>query len=193
MSHSDSHCLIGINGGIGSGKSMVCKILRALGYDVYDCDRHAKVLMDQSADIKRQLCETFGSIVSVDGLIDRKQLAAIVFADAAKLRKLNDIVHEAVRSDLRQWVVRHCGKCFVESAILYQSGLDRLVSEVWEVTAPREIRLMRVKKRDMTCEDDIVRRMERQDEFQPECRHDCERLIINDDEQPLLPQILRLL
>lgn len=193
MNKCVSPCLIGINGGIGTGKSLICRMLRILGYDVYDCDFHAKVLMDQSDDIKRQLSDNFGDIVSADGAIDRKRLAAIVFADAVRLQRLNDIVHEAVRADLRQWVARQNRTCFVESAILYQSGLDRLVTEVWEVTAPREIRLARVKKRDKSCENDIIRRMERQDEFHPERRHNRERLIVNDDNQPLLPQILRLL
>ena len=90
--------IIGVTGGIGSGKSVVCRFLHILGYSVYDSDERAKVLMDSSASIKSALVAEFGADVCIDGVLDRRRLAEIVFADAMALNRLNAIVHPAVKS-----------------------------------------------------------------------------------------------
>lgn len=159
--------LTAIAGGIGSGKSVVSRILTVMGYAVYDCDSRAKTLMDCDGSIKKALtCSIHPSAVSAQGIIDRKLIAETVFNDPGKLSVLNSIVHGAVKKDLLSWAQsmgqRHT-HAFVETAILYESGLDAFVDEVWMIEAPRKIRLERVKIRSGLPEQQIAARMEAQD------------------------------
>ena len=120
--------LIALTGGIGSGKSVVQRILTALGYPVYDCDSRARALMATPA-ITASLADAFGyGIFDSRGSLDRRVLASIVFSDPDSLDRLNSITHAAVRADLNRWASGHCrhGIAFVETAILYQSGIDKL-------------------------------------------------------------------
>lgn len=187
--------LIAIVGGIGSGKSVVSRIVSVMGYEVYDCDTRAKRLMDSSDDIKGRIrCEIHPGCVA-DGKIDRKHLAEIVFADEEALRRLNTIVHSAVREDLRCWV-EQCGEnntVFVETAILYQSGLDKMVDAVWEIDAPLDLRIERVMARNSVSREEVLARISSQDSFVPTALHPSVTHIVNDNDQPILPQIERLL
>lgn len=185
--------LIAITGGIGAGKSVVARMLRAIGCAVYDCDSRAKLLMDVVPGIKQEIAERICcEAINPDGSIDRKILADIVFNDAAKLDSLNRIVHDAVRRDILCW---SSGKsvAFVETAILYQSGLDRMVDEVWEVTAPKEIRILRAMARNGAQRSDIEARIEAQERYDVESVHPKVRVLINDGDLPLLPQVEHLL
>lgn len=185
--------LIAVTGGIGSGKSVVCNVLRALGYQVYDCDSQAKRLMDADPDIKLRIgIEICTDAIDADGKIDRKILAATVFNDDKKLKILNSIVHSAVRADLRAWHAKQTGLCFVETAILYQSGLDREVEAVWEVTAPVDTRIARVQKRSGLTADEVRARIASQS-FIPKAPHPLTYPIINDGHNSLLQQINSLL
>lgn len=187
--------LIAITGGIGAGKSVVSHILRAMGFEVYDCDSHAKYLMDESSEIKRRICtEISPAAVDSCGDIDRTVLSSVVFADPAKLAVLNSIVHHAVIDDIKSWSLRPHTKelLFVETAILYQSRLDRLVDEVWEITAPDELRIARVIARNGCDRDAVAARMRSQSHI-PAQPHHIVREIINDNLTPLLPQIETLL
>lgn len=184
--------LIAVTGGIGSGKSVVCSVLRALGYPVYDCDSSAKALMDADPEIKRRItAEISASAIDADGRIDRKILSSIVFNESDKLNTLNAIVHSAVRADLRAWkkaMPDDCTLCFVETAILYQSGLDREVEAVWEVTAPVDVRIARVQKRSGLTADEVRARIASQS-FTPEAPHPLTYPIINDGRASILRQI----
>lgn len=197
--------LIAIVGGIGSGKSVVSRIVRIMGYEVYDCDSHAKQLMDASDDIKERIKSEIHPECVTGGRIDRKRLAEIVFDDEEALRKLNGIVHKAVREDLKRWVSDRNGKSsdsngdgvllsddkvlFVETAILYQSGLDRMVDRVWEIVAPLELRVKRVMARNSVDRKEVMSRIESQNSFIPSTLHPSVTHIINDGKLPLLPQI----
>jgi dephospho-CoA kinase len=156
--------LIAITGGIGSGKSAVCRCLTAWGLRVYNCDSRAKRLMDQSPEIHRRLCAEIAPDVVKDGVIDRPRLAQLVFNDAALLQKLNAIVHSNVASDIRRWQQRHADEplLFVETAILLESNLHHAVNEVWLVDADDETRLQRACHRDCASPDSIRARMRRQ-------------------------------
>ena len=119
--------IIAITGGIGSGKSVVSQVLRVAGYPVYDCDSNAKLIMDKDEEMQKQLADSFGSDVVVNGVIQRKVLASLVFADRNKLEKLNAIVHPAVRRDIKRWEeTQKSDVVFVETAILKESGVDSL-------------------------------------------------------------------
>ncbi len=187
--------LIAITGGIGAGKSVVSNILRTMGYDVYDTDFEAKRLMDNDPVIKQRLCsEISPDAVSADGVIDRRHISSIVFADSEKLQTLNAIVHRAVIDDITGWRTQadHRDTIFVETAILYQSGLDHIVDEVWEVIAPEFIRIQRVMSRNNCSREEVIARIEAQN-FSPAEIHDSVNTIVNDNDRPILPQITRLL
>lgn len=190
MSH-----LIAITGGIGSGKSVVSHLLRCNSFTVYDCDREAKRLMDNNTDIHAQLNRHIHPRSVTDGIIDRKLIADIVFTDPGKLTKLNSIVHSAVIDDIRHITVDSLPNrvMFIETAILYQSNIDLMVDSVWVVTAPLEVRVARVMRRNSCTRDEVISRIKSQDSFLPPRRHNDTRLIVNDDITPLLPQVMDLI
>lgn len=186
-----------MSGGIGSGKSVVCGVLRAMGAGVYDCDSRARKIMDSSAEVKRRIREEIDPGCVDGGVIDRSLLSSCVFSDPGKLETLNRIVHGAVKSDLLEWVSLHCESAglplFVETAILYQSGIDRLVDEVWEVNAPVPLRVERVMARSSLTEAQVRERIKAQDSFVPTALHPVTEVILNDGIHPVLPRIEALL
>lgn len=156
--------IIAITGGIGSGKSIVSRILRILQYPVYDCDSRAKALMDTDMRIKERIRLEIAEEAIFQGNIDRRILAEKVFADEAKLRILNSICHTAVRADIQQWSQRHGNSplLFVETAIMFTSGLNSDVDAEWRVTAPAEMRIQRVIARNGLPRTQIEARMDSQ-------------------------------
>lgn len=187
--------LIALAGGIGSGKSVVSKILLAMGYPVYDCDNMAKQIMDADAEIHSRLCSEIHPQSVVEGVIDRALISKIVFEDKAALARLNAIVHTAVKADLNHWVSEKqftgAKKVFVETAILIQSGLVDLVDDIWEVTAPIEVKVERVKKRNGLSEKQILARIESQKTESLEGI--AHKTICNSPSDAVLPQIVKLL
>ena len=184
--------LIAVTGGIGSGKSVVCRVLRTLGYPVFDCDSEARAIMDSDRTIHGRLQRVISADVVRDGVIDRRLLASIVFADAARLDALNAIVHGAVRDRLALWHGSHSGHAvFVETAIFFQSGLNRMTDAEWRVTAPEDVRLHRVMLRNGLSADEVRARIEAQ-RFEPGPDEPRPPLteIINDGRRAVLPQIL---
>lgn len=186
--------LIAISGGIGCGKSVVSAILDRLGYHVYDCDTRAKHLMDSSREIMNRLVNEIHESVVVDGRIDRKRLSQLVFSDADKLARLNSIVHGEVKADLSRWADRHSGDSllFVETAILYQSGLDKMVDEAWEVVAPLALRIERVMRRNSCSAAEVESRIASQ-VADVESPRGTVHKIVNDGFTPLLPQVEALI
>lgn len=186
--------VIAVTGGIGSGKSVVCRVLRAMGHEVYDCDLRAKKLMDESISIRRDLIAAFGDAV-IDNVrkIDRRYLSEIVFNDAQALRRLNEIVHEAVRQDLSAHINKACRDglrlFFFETAILAEARLDAVTDRVWLVTCPAEKRVKRIMCRNNLTEAQARARIASQRPW-PESQAD---VIINDDCRPMLPRILELI
>ncbi|WP_290386808.1 dephospho-CoA kinase, partial [uncultured Muribaculum sp.] len=168
--------------------------LRAMGHKVYDCDTRAKALMDTDESIKDDLINLISiDAVRSDRTIDRKLLSEIVFNDPDALSRLNSIVHKAVRADLRRWRDTSSDKTvWVETAILYASRLDREVDEVWEVTAPTELRVQRVMKRNSMSREQVLARISSQSTTAAQL-HPLTKTIVNDGVEPVLPQILSLL
>lgn len=189
--------LIAITGGIGSGKSAVCRCLSTWGLPIYDCDSQAKRLMDDSPEIHRLLREKISPGTVVNGVIDRRRLADIVFSDPDSLKRLNTIVHGVVIEDIRHWRDKnesgHHPLLFIETAILLESNLHKEVDEVWLVEAPVGTRLRRACQRDSSTEKAILSRMRRQ---RPVTAGDLSvpmRVIDNDGYHPIIPQLLQLL
>lgn len=160
--------LIGLTGGIGAGKSVVARVLRTKGFQVYDCDLRAKMLMEDSHDLREGLVSRFGSdCYGRNGSLNRTFLSRRIFSSDEERGWLNALVHEAVREDLREWCRnREHEVKFVESAILHTSGLDAVCSRIWLVTAPEEIRFQRAIQRGGIDGENIQARMKAQeDEF----------------------------
>lgn len=160
---------IGIGGGIGSGKSVVSRILRLRGHDVYDCDLEAKRIMDESKDVLLALHERFGDeVCPPEGPIDRSALARHVFGSDEHRLWLNALVHRLVREDIIFWrdSLEESGVdvCYVESAILFTSGLTGMCDEILVVTSPEEERIARVQKRDNSDRQNIIKRIRSQQE-----------------------------
>lgn len=191
--------LIAVCGSIGSGKSVVCRCLRVMGYQVYDTDSEARKIMDEDADIHSQLIARIHPLAVKDGQVDRKLIAGIVFENPARLAALNEIVHHYVREHLNAWRTSNDkdalnGLLFVETALLYESGLDRMVDEVWEVTARSDVRVERVMARNGMSREDVLARIEAQNTAVPaERKHPRTYGIDNNPGNAVLPVIELLL
>lgn len=155
---------IGVTGGIGSGKSTVCRMLEESGAAVYDSDSRAKHLMNSDAELRQQLVAEFGSRTFRDGVLDRKYLASVVFSDADRLHKLNEIVHPAVRRDFREWCGENADKPYLvlESAILFEAGFENEVDKTLAVVTPLPLRIERVCSRDGATREEVERRIAQQ-------------------------------
>lgn len=201
--------LIAVTGGIGSGKSVVCRILSSLGYPVYDCDSRAKALMAASEEIKEVLRGRITpDAVNPDGTLNRAAIAEVVFSNPDKLAILDRTVHAAVNADIAEWRETAGGRTpdagtallFIESAIPFKSGLHKIVDDIWEVAAPEEVRVARAVKRDNVSEEAVRKRIASQAAESPAAFATANpstapsyRTILNDGASPLLPQILNLI
>lgn len=195
--------LVLIAGGIGSGKSVVCRILRALGHDVYDSDAEARRIMDNSPAIMEAIASDIcrEAICRENGCdtIHRPTLAKAVFSDKEKLNRLNALVHGEVKADImrRRDMLAEEGRCdrplFVETAIPHSSGLDRMADEIWLVEAPEELRIERAMRRDNASRAAIEARIRTQTATESHLCNPSVHSIINTPDSPLLPQILTLL
>lgn len=145
---------VGLTGGIGSGKSIVCRILKLFGAALYDSDSRAKILMSGNTKLREQISSLFGPQAYLsDGVLNRGFIAQRAFADPALLGQLNAIVHPAVSRDFDQWAAeveqqRAAPYIIKEAAILIESGAWRTVDTIVAVTAPEELRITRVMSRD---------------------------------------------
>lgn len=188
--------LIAITGGIGSGKSVVARLVQVMGHEVYDCDSRAKALMTENDEVRHLLIEAFGKeTYHNDGTLNRQHLSEVAFGDDKALARLNGIVHPATARDMQQWAQRQADNgarvAFVETALLRTAGLDRLVDEVWHVTAPASVRVPRVMARSGLTEQQVRERIAAQSV--EDALATGEHPIINDDVTAVLPQVLNLL
>lgn len=187
--------LIGITGGIGTGKSVVSRILRLKSFPVYDCDSRARMLMEDSERILESLRCRYGSeCILPDGKLNRTLIASKVFTAEEERLWLNSLVHAEVRKDLEMWANSSPGGiCFVESAIMVSSHLDRMCDEIWLVEAPAELRIERALKRGGISRENLMLRMESQRfEFDMLPEEKVKR-ISNDGSLSLLSQITELI
>lgn len=140
---------VGITGGIGSGKSTVCRLFAQRGIAVYDSDSEAKRLMSDNADLRSAVIARFGAETYPDGVLDRARLAACVFSDARALADLNALVHPVVIRDFEAWAGLQEGPYVIlESAILFEAGLQGAVDRSIAVLAPVVLRIQRACRRD---------------------------------------------
>lgn len=181
---------VGITGGIGSGKSTVCRLFAARGVAVYDSDAAAKRLM--SGPLRGAVEARFGAQAYRDGVLDRRYLAGIVFRDREALQALDAIVHPAVMRDFEAWAEAQQGDYVVlESAILFEAGLEKSVDRTVAVLAPEALRIQRTCRRDGTDAESVRRRIAAQmsdDELHARADH----TIVNIREEELAPAVEQL-
>lgn len=187
---------IGLTGGIGSGKSVVSRLMEMMGVPVYVSDTATKQLMQRDDTIRRGLCRMVGDEVYAGNCLNRTLLASYMFGHADRVAAVNALVHPRVRDDFRAWTARQAaiGHTMIglESAILLEAGFASEVDKVVMVYAPFEVRLARAMQRDGASEEAIRRRMASQmDDEQKKDRVDF--VIWNDGLRPLIPQVESLL
>ena len=155
--------IIGLTGGIGSGKTTVANYFKELGVPVYIADDAAKEVM-QSEAILYDIRKTFGDTIFDKGILIREKLASIVFTNSEKLQQLNAIVHPAVAQHFKTWLSNYQQSPFIiyESAILFESGGDQKCDKIITVTAPEAIRIERVIGRDSTTKEQVLQRINSQ-------------------------------
>lgn len=154
---------IAICGGIGSGKSTICRMFEERGVAIYDSDARAKTLMNESESLRAALIAEFGEECYSDGVLNRAVLASKVFGSEEQLAKLNSIVHPAVKEDYLRWHEEQEGDyTILESAILFESGFDVLVDKSVAVLAPLPLRIERAMQRDGATREQIEARIKAQ-------------------------------
>lgn len=186
---------IGITGGIGSGKSIVCKIFNTLGIPTYDADTRAKWIMMNDAVLKKELINAFGTQAFLaTGEVNRKYLSSIIFNDKNKLTVLNNIVHPQVAKDYKNWVSNHVSHPYLikEAALLYESGSYQLLDKVVVVIAPEALRVSRVLLRDpyrskVEIQSILSKQMPEQEKLER-----ADYVIKNDESETIIQQVLHL-
>ena len=185
--------VVGITGGIGSGKSVVCSVFRILGIPVYEADREAKKLY-QLPEVIGEVKKNFGEkYFSASGILDHAKLADLVFKDASALQKINEIIHPYVKKNFRDWKKSYVNKPYVlkEAAILFESGTEKSCDRIITVTAPVEIRIQRVMLRDRRSREQIAGIIGKQWTDDEKIKR-ADFVIVNDDSMLVLPQVLKI-
>ena len=155
--------IIGLTGGIGSGKTTLATYLKSLGIPVFIADDEAKKLM-QSPEVVAEIQTIFGTTIFENGILNRQQLAAIVFSNPEKLSQLNAIIHPAVKKQFGFWLDQYQSEPFVvyEAAILFESGSYKNCDSIITITAPLEDRIARVMQRDNSTREQVLHRINAQ-------------------------------
>ena len=183
---------IGITGGIGSGKTTICKIFEVLGIPVFYADGVARGLMTRDARLVKGIKDTFGQdIYFADGSLNNKHIAAIVFSDAVELDKLNALVHPAVFRAFDSWLEQvppNIPYVLKEAALLFESGSYKMCDRNILVIAPEALKLERVTKRDNVTAAQVRARMDKQFTDEQKIQM-ADHLIYNNEQSSLIAQV----
>ncbi|MFT5262636.1 MAG: dephospho-CoA kinase [Polaribacter sp.] len=185
---------IGITGGIGSGKTTACKQFAVLGIPTYYADAEAKRLMLQDKTLVDQIKKVFGKEAYLEsGALNRKHISAIAFSNKSKLAILNALVHPAVGKDVLRWfsAQKNCPFALQEAALMYESGSYKKLDYIIAVTAPVDIRVARVMKRDGIREKEVLSRINNQMDEQEKVRR-ADFVIYNDPNHNLMQQVVHI-
>ena len=184
---------VGLTGGIGSGKTLVCSIFEKLGVPVYHADEAARRLMNNDAQLMEGIRKMFGDQAYGSEGLNRPFLAGLVFGDEERLSGLNGLVHPAVREDFKSWAGQHKDAAYVieEAAILFESGASKEMDLTVLVYAPQEIRIRRVMERDGVSREEVLKRMGHQMNEEKLLKMADHRLL-NDGTAMILPQVIEL-
>lgn len=185
---------IAITGGIGSGKSVVARMLTIMGVPVYDCDSKARYLMENDLYIRQTLTRMFGEeCYDVQGKINRKWLASRIFIDKDAIKRVNDLVHPRVKADFLSWAAKRPENIVaVETAILFESGINEVVDKTLLVWAGAETCIKRVEQRSGMTRQQVLSRISNQMSVD-ELLLLCDYSIYNDETSAVMPQLLEVL
>lgn len=184
---------VGITGGIGSGKSLICKIFSKLGIPIYDADTRAKWLTNNDPEIRSKVIAQFGSKSFNPNGLDREFLANRVFNDPVQLGILNSIIHPAVGRDFDNWLNQQSSDYVIkEAALMFEAGSYKLQDKIITVSAPVELRIQRVLKRDPFRSKEQIEAIIDKQLSEEERIERSDFVIYNDENQMVIPQVIEL-
>ncbi len=188
-----SKITIGITGGIGSGKSTICRVFSTMGYPVFYSDTEAKEIMLSDSSVKNQIIKLFGERAYNDNGVNREYLAEKVFNNSELLSQINNIVHPAVRKKFNSWKLEQNERIVLnEAAILFETGAYKNFDHTILVTCPEELRISRIITRDKTSKQKVKERMNKQ--WSDEAKAALADFVICNDENSLVSkQVLDIL
>lgn len=186
--------IIGVTGGIGSGKTTVCKIFEVLGATTYYADDRARWLMENDSELVLQIKNLFGERAFSNEKLDRKFIASQVFNNESQLKKLNGLVHPAVAKDVAQWAIRNqnANLLLKEAALLFETGSYKNLKKNILVTAPEEVRIERVTTRDSHRSAQDVKDIIRKQMDDREKISLADFVIENDGKKSLIMQVMKI-
>ncbi len=185
---------IGVTGGIGSGKSTICKIFNILGISSYDSDSRAKWLNNNDQRVIAEIQKVFGPMIYINGQLDTKALSKVVFGDKIQLEKLNSIVHPAVSKDFEYWASARKNSAYIikEAALIFETGINNKLDAVITVYSPLELRIKRIQNRDhQRSKEQILSIINQQMEDEKKVAL-ADFVIYNNEKSLIIPQILSI-
>jgi dephospho-CoA kinase len=183
---------VGLTGGIGSGKSTVAQIFEVLGIPVYYADIAAKKIMNEDEGLRSAITNIFGEQAYANNILDRKYISSIVFSNPAKLQQLNSLVHPATKKDGEAWMQQQTSPYAIhEAALIFEAKVSDRLDLVVGVSSPLELRIKRAMERDKVSREEVFKRMDQQLDEELKMSK-CDFVLINDEQQMLIPQVLKL-
>lgn len=183
---------LGITGGIGSGKSSVCRVFEVIGIPVFSADEEAKKITDTDEAIINEINRIAGKDMYPEGILDRRKLASLIFNNNEMLIKVNSLVHPVVFGNFIDWAEsRNAPYVIMEAAILFESGGNKLVDRVATIVAPLEERIERVMKSNMLTRNQVMERVRNQTDDDYRVKH-SDYVIRNAENDMIIPEILRI-
>lgn len=184
---------VGVTGGIGSGKSLVCKIFRCLNVPVFFADDEARILLKTDPEIRLALTGFFSKELYLSGKLNKQMLADLIFSDRKNMDIVNNAIHPAVLERFTEWCTCQTKSVYVimEAAIIFETGTDRFLDRVINISAPEAIRIERVCKRDGVSKEKVIERINYQ-LTEKERKEKADINLVNDGKKMLLPQILEV-
>lgn len=184
---------IGITGGIGSGKTTVCKVFQVIGIPVFNADEEARRLMQDDKTLVEKIKNLFGKDAYEEEKLNRAKIAAMVFKNSELLQELNAVVHPAVGKEFARWAASQKNQPYIikEAAILFESNAHKGLDYVIAVSAPEKLRIERIMQRDGVTEAQVIQRMKNQWPERKKVQL-ADFVIVNDDKKMVLPQVMRL-
>ena len=183
---------IGLTGGIGSGKSTVAQIFEVLGIPVYYADLAAKKIMNEDKELRSAITNIFGEHAYENNMLNRKYISSLVFSDPVKLQQLNALVHPATKKDGEAWMKQQTSPYAIhEAALIFEAKVSDRLDQVIGVSSPIELRIKRAIERDKVSREEVLKRMDQQLDEKIKLSK-CDFVLINDEQQLIIPQVLEL-
>ena len=187
-----SYMRLGVTGGIGSGKTTVCKVFNVLGIPVFSTDSEAREILTSDREIINKINSIAGKDLYTSGTLDRKELATLIFNDSSLLKKVNSIVHPAVSERFMKWAMQQSAPYVImEAAILFESGASKLVDKVAAVVAPEEERINRVIERNHLTREEVMERIRNQMNDEDRIKL-SDYVIYNSENDMIIPSIIKI-